>query len=387
MIYLFFIIIGAFFSFCEYNGVFKNKKAHEIVGYYFLLILFICFAGIRYRVGGDTLAYIKYFDEMPTVDELASIDYLNSEYNPLWYVLNAIIKFIYNDFIFFQIVHAVIINTSIFYFFKKYSPNNKFTLVFFYFLFYYLYFNTEILRESLALSAFVLGYKYLLKKKWKQYYVLCIFCFLIHTSAIILFVLPFLQRKIKLIYLISIALFLALMGSINLVELIKSFNLPTQIILKSRSYLGREINIFGMLMQTVVVMPIIIVHLVRKKYKMREHIFEKNVLPFVYFGILSLFIGGFYRFLNYLYIINLVYFVDTLMLVSKQRFYFGPRVYMKFSMMFFFIYYGYFYMRDTSEYEPHTRFYNRYYPYHSIIDPKREVKRENAYYKMMNLNW
>ena len=119
MIYLIYLVILIIFSINEYLGLFKNRKTEGKIGFYLLLFLFILLAGLRFRVGGDTLAYMEYFNTMPTLNELPNIDYLSSEYNPFWYLFNALIKAVWNDFLFFQIIHAIIVNVAIFWFIQK----------------------------------------------------------------------------------------------------------------------------------------------------------------------------------------------------------------------------------------------------------------------------
>ena len=78
------------------------KTGGENTWFYFNLVVLILLAGLRYRVGGDTLMYMSVFDECPTLDELKYFDFDTAQYNPLWYIFNAISKSVYNDFFLFQ---------------------------------------------------------------------------------------------------------------------------------------------------------------------------------------------------------------------------------------------------------------------------------------------
>ena len=101
--------------------------------------------------GGDTVRYMRYFEEYPSLFEVNIFSY--ALFDPLWLLLNSAIKIIWDDFFFFQFVHAILLNILLFYLIKKYS-GYKFTVVFFYFSYLYLYYNMEILREVLAIAIF-----------------------------------------------------------------------------------------------------------------------------------------------------------------------------------------------------------------------------------------
>ena len=143
--------------------------------FYAELIILIIISGLRYRVGGDSLDYIDFFESYPTFSELFYFDFSNAPFNPIWYIYNGLIKLIWNDFIFFQIVQAIIVNTIFFIFFKKHTKY-FFTAIFIYTLAYYLYFNMEILREILAVCIFMLSFNYLQKKEIFKIFFMCYIC-------------------------------------------------------------------------------------------------------------------------------------------------------------------------------------------------------------------
>ena len=59
------------------------KSGGESGWYYFNLVVLILLAGLRYRVGGDTLMYMSMYDEMPAMSELKYFDFDEALYNPL----------------------------------------------------------------------------------------------------------------------------------------------------------------------------------------------------------------------------------------------------------------------------------------------------------------
>ena len=105
------------------------KSGGEKGWYYFNLVVLILFAGLRYRVGSDTLMYMSMFYEWPKLDELKYFDFTTATYNPLWYIFAAIARSIYDDFITLQIMHAIIVNWTFFWFFRKYCQKYYFSAI------------------------------------------------------------------------------------------------------------------------------------------------------------------------------------------------------------------------------------------------------------------
>lgn len=117
-----------------------------------IIVFLILIAGLRYRVGGDSLHYIDTYTSMPTWKnwEFFSFD---EGYGPLWYLFCAISKTLGADFVYLQLLHAIIVNLTFLYVFKKRSVN-VISCFLIYFLIYYIYYNMEILREALAVCIF-----------------------------------------------------------------------------------------------------------------------------------------------------------------------------------------------------------------------------------------
>ncbi|MBS1504558.1 MAG: EpsG family protein, partial [Bacteroidetes bacterium] len=109
-----------------------------------MLIVLVCIAGLRYRVGGDTLSYIDEYDEIPYFSQLLKYNFIGSRWDPLWVVFSSICRSINPDFVFLQCIHALIVNTIIFRFIKR-NTQYRFTGILLYYMFAYLYFNMEIL--------------------------------------------------------------------------------------------------------------------------------------------------------------------------------------------------------------------------------------------------
>ena len=102
------VLIGVY----DFNGFKKAKYAN----YYLVLTLLILTAGVRYRIGLDTIRYMSSFENMPTLFNMTLTDFKETRYDPIFYLLSIFSKTIYPDFVFFQILHATILNSIVFYF-------------------------------------------------------------------------------------------------------------------------------------------------------------------------------------------------------------------------------------------------------------------------------
>ena len=96
-------MVFLFSAFCVYQYDIKKKKAYQVLSYRLLLLIAIGVAGCRCVVGGDTVRYMRYFEEYPSLFEVNIFSY--ALFDPLWLLLNSAIKIIWDDFFFFQFVH------------------------------------------------------------------------------------------------------------------------------------------------------------------------------------------------------------------------------------------------------------------------------------------
>ena len=130
------------FSLCFlYRYDIKKKEKYKKSAYFFLFILVVLTAGCRYVVGGDTVRYMRYWEYYPTFgDDIGIFSY--AMYDPFWMLLNVCCKFLCSDFIFFQFVHALLLNWILFYgVFKRQNifKEHYFSVVFFYIIYYFIH--------------------------------------------------------------------------------------------------------------------------------------------------------------------------------------------------------------------------------------------------------
>ena len=362
------------------------KSGGEGKWYYLKLIVLILLAGLRYRVGGDTLMYMSMYHEWPAIDELKYFDFETALYNPLWYIYTSIPKSISDEFWVFQMIQAVIVNSVFFWFFRKYSPQYYFSAILLYYLGYYCYFNMEIMREILCICVLMLVTPCLLNKRWIPYFLGCVVAVYIHFSAIIMFLLPLLfwlfrkpSWKVLLLIMGGVIVFLNI---VNLAALLVSiFSLNDKLAVLVEKYMDNQSNIAGMISQLITFLPVLGIVYLREQnqdidYKDR---FLPLVMGIVFAFSLAMGFVGFTRFVNYFIPFVLVVTVHTV-------YYYLSNVELKLrqvsstvlvaTLCVLFFNYSYYYVRDMSEYYPNTRFGEIFTPYHTIFDKQVEEKRE-----------
>lgn len=359
------------------------KVGGEKGWYCFNLLVLVLLAGLRYRVGSDTLMYMSMFDDCPKLDELRYFDFSTAKYNPLWYILNAISRSLYDNFTLFQIIHAVIINSVFFWFFRKYCPLYYFSAILLYYIGYFCYFNMEVMRESLCISVLMLSTPFLLKRKWIAYYLMCFVGLLFHYSAIVMFGFPFLlffkkpSWKLQILIFVSVLL---VMRVINLpVLLLDLLGFNEQLTLLLKNYLENQRNIMGIIAELIKYTPVFIFIYFHERIRLvYKYDFTSIIMGVIIFYALSMSIGAFSRFINYFVPFTIIYAINSIYALFSIKFkdmqVTGISVLCGFTLLC--VNLLSFYFNDVSETYPNTRSYVRYVPYHSVLKPQIDEHRE-----------
>ncbi len=392
---IYFIILILFLIIAYIYDINKVRQGKEFL-YLIELFILISLAAFRYRVGGDSLAYEDDYKNLPTFSELMKFGFSDMQYQPLWYILNALTKSVSNKFFFFQLIHAIIINSCIFIFINKYCIH-KFSFIVFYFIFLYPYFNFEILRESIAIVIFLFAFPLIQEKKYLKYYLLNVLSFLFHPSALFLFIVPILyflfKSNINFLKLFFVGIIIILFSSIIVTTLIDRLPLNMFILAKLEGYTSLEININGIILGLFNLLPVIGILCLLKKIPINNP--NINAIMSIYFilALLSFIVEGSYRLLNYFniffymiltdYIIYDIGKIHNTVKIYRKGVYKGLQL---FIILCIIINKGYYYTRDMSMYNygEEAYFYNRYVPYSSIFDHNKDHRRENIYYNFMD---
>lgn len=224
MIYLFLLIYILFLVYAiDLKKYALNKNLHWAL----LFFLFVVVCGLRYKIGGDTLGYMRSWDYYPAlfqsygVKSPIEVKMCNSEFERFqlgWITFSMLFKNISRSFFVFQFALSLILNIAVFRTIKKYSEYPFLTLLIFYFNFNFIELEFEVLRESLAVSVFLLfAFDYYVRKKWVRYFVGVVLAYFIHPSVAMMFLLP-LFRYVKwpiqkcLLYVIPLTFFFSIGG-------------------------------------------------------------------------------------------------------------------------------------------------------------------------------
>lgn len=348
-------------------------------------VILILIAGLRYRVGGDTLHYVDTYSSMPTFATLCGVDF-GEGYGPLWYLFCAIAKSLGGDFVYLQLLHACIVNLTFVFFFKKRSVSVLASLLI-YFLIYFLYYNMEILREALAVCVFCYNFDNLINNRYVKYYLISLAAIGFHFSALILLVFPLLykiaQSKYSKYYFliagtcIVIVFFIIIPTSYNM--LLDYFPV---IALKLKSYSTLSFNnILGICFYAIPFFLFWIVYrisVVKKIYAGNPYIM-RIFLFFLFLGAIN---QGLMRITNYFVPFAISYLINVGGDVFSRDKYVGKKVQVAFIFSLFLLLFqkSYYYLDDTDELVPYSRRYELWYPYESVLNPIRHKERELIFY-------
>lgn len=250
-----------------------------------MTIWFILVSGFAYNVGSDIPGYMYEYDSFSykTVTRISDLFRFQDNRSFFWILLEYICHSLSSNFVLFKLVIAIICNLAFSRFIIGHS-RYPFTSLLFYGLILYLNLNFNALRQSLAISFFLMGYDDMVEKKWIKYYAFVTCAYLFHSSAIICFFLPLFHllhiNKTNLIIIATIlvaSIFIIL--KMDMIDIVYQFVLdnaelvPEDYLELSDAYLGgdtdsNEANLNGMIMiaiQIILLFYIIFVNMIYSK--------------------------------------------------------------------------------------------------------------------------
>lgn len=365
MILYIFPILVILYAIIQYD-IANHKNGCENIIWHGLYIYFIILLGLRYGVGGDTINYMNdYIWRQPLSSWKPT---LLDSFQPGYTFLCAIAKSVSDEFYVFQFLHAFLFNSLLFVFISKNSKYRFSSLLAVYIL-CYIYFTTEILRESLAVMVFLFNYSNFESNRWGRYYVGVLFGCLFHISAIFLVLLPLIKwLKFNKYYLLTMIVVIPLMFFLqNILGLITNLTLVGD---KVSSYIDDTTH--GILADTLTlfrysVFPMLFVILI--KYGLHRSLkYENAIAMMTIFGIAAYFSPIiFSRAVNYFIIFFAISFSSVIIdLIKTKRARMAVNVVIILTS-FLFVY--------GSEYVLYGR-YKRFIPYYSIFNPV-SVDRDN----------
>lgn len=374
MVYLLVFMILLMFVLIYDTSTYGTKKCEGAnSAMLFALIMLSLLAGLRYRVGTDTLAYMDEYEKYP-------ISYFKDMYLWGWYALMAICKSLNLSFYFIQLILAFFINFAVFKFLKRYSAH-FFSALLLYYVLIYPALNFEILRQSVCVAFFLLSFSYLERRDYVTYYIMIGAACLFHYSAILLLFIPLLTLipvNRKSIWGFVILSFLVIVFSSLMKERIYELSKGISILEARAYYYFSDVDTqesfslisfaFNLILNVLIPLFIIIRHCY--SYKITSGYIVICMFSMIIY-IVSAYMPIIYRFNNYFQLFNIVLFVD---LFSWTRTHFRMKPYFVFvvCLLLFLgvksrVYFG----NDDGR-----RVYYHYYPYSCIFNEFKVPQRE-----------
>lgn len=360
----------------------NKRKAGYAWAYLLAFVIIVLVSGLRYKIGSDSLSYEKEHPYLPSLLQLSNYNFSDTRYNLFWILFCAFCKSISPSYYFMQFVHALVINTAFFYFISR-NIKYRFTAVLLYFLFGFLYLNTEILRESLAISVFLFAIPSFYRRRWLKYYILAVLAFMFHSSALIVFLFPFFSGvKFNRAFIISLILVIISAGIVWQLfnDYIKILFVLATIESQVNSYLNNEVYVynfkgilFGIINYTVFPLLAVVMY---KRYIKKSAIEAPFVWLYIAIGIFVVYNNTiFTRFQNYLFfpfILFLANLFNELFQKKKAILFYAVKV----SVLFWALIIGKYYNFFKPDITESTYIYQRYVPYYSVITKKTTEERE-----------
>lgn len=380
---VFYLVFLVYFYDCNnYNNSFKSLHFN------FVLIILILIAGLRYRMAPDSVAYVENFNnQMVPLSKLTIESFTESRYQPLWILLNSFVKS-FGNYVILQIICSAFLNFCVFYFFKK-TSKFFFTCILFYFLIDYFYFSMEIVRESLAISVFLLAMINYNENKKLKAFLLIFVAFLFHHFAAILFILPFflsniISFKFKTLSLIGIILYLFTFQD-PLIFIDSYLSKFSTVDITFYEVIDFKMSLSGYVYMSLKIIPVIMVmYLYRvglfpNTYLKKDMLFILSILYVFIILIRVTTIPFIERFSNYFIFFILILITGAIYDVLEKRVikFFRFKLILLISIICFM-----FQLLPFLEISPifGVPLYKRYYPYYSVFskrtDPDRELMTE-----------
>lgn len=390
MIYLFVFIYLLYLSI--YYDILEKKKC-KWTHFKIAVSLLILVAGLRWRVGSDTVLYAQDFIQCHDLFHLEIADFESFDKMPFWVILNAVCKTIWNNYLLVQLVTCTIHISLIGIFIKKVVPSLCFTMLLFYCFFEYTAWNMEASRHSLAVSFFLTSLLYLNDNKIIVFILFVVLSFLSHVFSgvvILIFLIYYtFVRSETISYMIILFVVFVVINDINffsnLLELFfreaysgagyKVYNYAVS----DNELLGTKDYNFLFVLKSILfpIFSFFVLKIVSSYYCklvfLNKKIFDVAIYLFVLFQICKFSFGMFFRVADYfaiiyqiLFILFVIYIVQKI--VPKQR------VLVYFVLILIPLFQaGYRYWGKAPTGVDNFR---RYYPYSSIFNRKIDYERE-----------
>lgn len=376
--YLIFVMLTAYYSF-RYDGI-EEYDPHKQHRFWLMCFYLICLSGFSYGLGGDKFVYMREFEEYPdTFTEVGNyvwLQFMLKGQMPGWTLLNLVARSVFHSFYAVQLIQSATINTAVCYVASKHTHRRFLFLLIYFFTLQYFIFNTEVMREGLALSFALVGmHSYMTGRKW-LFYALVPVGLLFHISAVTAVLFPLSRFRISwkmliLAFLTSFAIWLLsdlVLGRV-MVAVLGGMGAMVEKVL---FYSIQASTIFGFLRSviTYLILPFVIMYTVmlNEEDKDKQRCIERMITYMVLLGILASSFAGLVRVYNYARIFYLILFAEFVYTLFWKKELLIVRLGTLAATVFLIVLQYMIPYKTTN-----THYYDFFYPYTCILDEDRSV--------------
>lgn len=388
--YVIFVMLTAYFSF-RYDGI-EEYDSHKQHRFWLMCFYLICLSGFSYGLGGDKFAYILEFEECPDrFTEMGNyiwIQFMTKGQMPLWTLVNLLCKSVFHSFYALQLIESAAINTAVCYIASKYTHRYFLFLLLYFFTLQYFIFNTEVMREGLAMSFVLFGmHGYLTGRKW-LFYVLLPIGAMFHISALAALLFPLARfrmslKRFAIFCFISFVIWLlsdVLLGRVMFAVLGGMGAMVTKVMF----YSLQASTIFGFLRSliTYLIFPFIIMYtaIQNETDEEQRRRMERMISFMVILGVLAASFAGFIRLYNYSRTFYMVMFATFVYTMFREKRHLIVRLGTLAGTVFL-LFLQYMIPYHTTN----THYYDFFFPYTCILDETHDVDiREVAHVEAVN---
>ncbi|MBO7545835.1 MAG: EpsG family protein [Paludibacteraceae bacterium] len=332
MVYFVFIVLALFFSL-----IFDREKGYhgaKCIAYVAMCGFLVLIAGLRDGLGGDTFFYqrnYEYWYEGAMENDLLSTlgwELKHSGYMPLWSLVNIWVRQYSASFVVFQLLHALVVNGVICWVISRHSDRGFMFLLFYLLVGTFFLFNTEVMREGLAIAMALVGIEcFTTGRKW-LFWVFVVLAVGFHISALVLLLYPFVRIGMSwaTIGWATLAAFGVWVVSDMLLTVAVSHSgaLPEFLSFRLEGYAAFATNFNGFLrflLHFLLVPSVLILYSMHGVDEEKECEWrERMVAFFLPLGIVAAAVPGFTRFTNYVMVFELMALAEvSRMLFEEQR--------------------------------------------------------------------
>lgn len=354
--------------------------------YIYCCIALLLIVTFSYKIGTDTFSYLPLFYQYPTFGTFKFTEILTYKCEPFWVLLNISIRSIWSEFCFLHLIVCLLLNIPIYKIFYEQSKH-PFSCLLLYYLTIWITCNFESLRQSCAMGFYLWGCMALIKDNQKGFLLRAWPMILFHKTGIIVYILTFMTRYIKINKILLYCLFVLLIISLTISSFFEKIIFYINIFSSDQadiyeSYLnseqqgvGNEKNVLGCIFPLL--LNIIIPSYMMVYYKRNGVIWlSRLLLIFVFFSILQFSFIIFKRLMEYTYIFMILGIINLTYLKIRERRVI-PKCILSLSILCIIYISNINYFRPASSYDVNGLDI-RYFPYRSVFDEDKELPARNA---------